>query len=227
MNKSKKKEDNIDLEKQEKIEKLINANPCPICRSRKMLICLCRSGGGGGSDESSNPNTTEVLSNQEGVSLVSILENSKVWKESKENDLEFNSAVTTDLFSVAIDISSLKLTFKGLKSLSYEDKQKLNEFYKRIEQELNDFKDELAKHGIKSDISFINDGDTLTITLPNKEQFDIFVVRLMNAGLIPKNESYTQSMFNTAMTSTKSTPYQSPNPFDISRGPLPPGEKVD
>lgn len=214
--------------RQQKIDSLIERNPCPLCRSRKMPLCLCRggSGGGGGSDSSekdaSQSDNAQLSGNYR--SLTSLFLNSDIWKESPEHDLVYKLAPPFGLFSIAIDVGGLKLTFEGSKSLNYEDRQKFDAFYARIKAEFNSFKQALLDLGIKTDANMSHKGDTLIITIPDSNQFGVFIERLMNVGLLPKHASQLasiQKMIDNHPDTSHPSSYKTPNPFDISKGPRP------
>lgn len=210
-------------------------NPCGMCRAAGLPICKGHGGGGGGGasggDEAKDENATKdnaptpknVPSNVEVKTLSSYLEDSKVWNSDDDFLYDFNN----NLAVFSIELNSVKglIHFQGNEFLSDDDKKDLNELYDRIEDELKMFADEVNAQNI----GFSRDGNNLKISIPEPKLYDQFVTRLLNKNLIPDNNynadivKHANQVIEQKLNANEKadSSYQSPNPFDISKGPTP------
>lgn len=211
--------------------KAVKNNPCGICRALGLPVCKGHgggSGGGGGDASKSADDTLDTTSNIiDHDSLEKALSNSPLWDESYNIDDLYTFDTPHSLFSIKLDLGSGTLVFSARDNLSKEEQQALKTFFDAVENELNEFKNELKAQGFDTDaIQCHREKNSLSIKLPTPKYYDAFIQRLMDKNLLvtqvshelneipsipsdaPKTQRETQQASSTA-----------PNPFDISKGP--------
>lgn len=208
-----------------------NKNPCSICRSMGLSGCKGHGGGGGGGDDATE--SDDIAENQEAITfenqpiaaqilvLSSFLEKSMNWREEKGNDFlysfdEFNSEAS--LSSIQLDLANVRLVLIPKEQLNTESKKDLNFLLKQIKAQANQFEG----------ISIIENDDVLEFKCSSTQSFDAFIEHLMNQNLIPVDNDFMQTNLDVSnqVSATPDEPGSSwaPNPFDISKGPMPPKE---
>lgn len=218
--------------KRDERSKALDSNPCGMCRAAGSPVCKGH-GGSEAKDENapkdSSPAPKNVPSNVEAKALSSYFEDSAVWNSKDDFLYNFNNDLA--VFSIELDSAKGLIHFQGNEFLSANDEKDLNELYERIEDELKKFTDEVNAQNISSS----REGNNLKINIPDPKLYDQFVTRLLNKNLIPDN-NYNADLVKHVnqvveqkvdVNETADSSYQSPNPFDISKGPKGPTTSDD
>ncbi|STX49987.1 Uncharacterised protein [Legionella busanensis] len=228
--------------------KAIENNPCNMCRVLGLSSCQGHGGGGGGGgsgneDKLSGRDPGDLYENEsplslnlkpsliEGMLLSSFLEASEIWHESLEEDLLYLYKNDLALVFLSLNLSQGLITFQENKLLDTDEQKDLATLYDAINNEFKQFRKELSDQNIKLNATLIRVDNKLSISFrgDSSKYYDAFVTRLMDKNLIPTKKveldlaqtAQKQEVF--LPQDSKADAYKSPNPFDISRGPRPPG----
>ncbi|WP_131781994.1 hypothetical protein [Legionella gresilensis] len=219
---------------------------CSMCKALGRTFCQGHGGGGGGSSDKGKlsvrdpgdlyenegtPSLNLKPSPIEGMLLSSFLEASEVWHESPEEDLLYGYNNDLALIFLSLNLSQGLITFKENKLLDIDEQKDLATLYDAINNEFKQFKKELSDQNIKLNATLIRVDNKLSISFrgDSSKYYDAFVTRLMDKNLIPAKKvelelaqtAQKQGVF--LASDNKADDYKSPTPFDISRGPRPPG----
>jgi len=216
-------------DKNDPIKESIDNNVCGTCRANGLPPPCQGHGGGGGGGSSGGGNedrkertdmyTQTNSSRQIDIAFSYLLQNVN-WTQESILDRALVFTKPDALLTLKIDGENGVLIFRGNLGLSKDLEKILHEFYKKI---INEF-DEFKKENRMTDKNFVavNSGNTLTLMMPNKKLYDLFVERLIAKNLIatPANLTSAQDFQPKREDATKDS-RSYPNPFDISKGPRP------
>lgn len=183
---------------------------CPTCGKSKIKAprCSCSGGGGGGgggssdgsdkgSSNESGPDTNtstqafkplpETGPRKDWATAISLRE-----EKSPPSSEEIFDQLWQDGRLFINDTEDGTLVFKvDLALLSPEEQKAVHEQFSKIETEFNDFEDELINEKISVEgftLEKVSNGTTLTLTIhiPNEQQFEAFLQRLGEKRLLPE-----------------------------------------
>jgi hypothetical protein len=223
-------------EKKDPIKTAVENNACGSCRAMG-LPPPCRGHGGGGSDGEDEKKetmiTTSTLTNDVTKSHriddpLSYLVKSANWKNITVLDKTLVFTKMDALLSIKIDNENGVLIFRGHRELTKDQEKILKQFFKTISYEFDVFK---KQNGIRDNffVATLNIDNTLTVNIPDKKLFDLFIKQLIAKNLIatPDNLMPAQSVEQKKEGSERKENRPYPNPFDISKGPKPTGWKKE
>lgn len=215
-------------------DELIKMNPCGICRGKKLKSCKCKGGGGDDDDDDENDDDLEqedelTLQNQPSseviLALDTFLEESADWQNTDDNKFEFN-AFSDDNFlqSIELDLGKciLKIQLKPVEELDSDQMKESTAYMKAI-------KAFILQQAEGADLNIqIKNGSLEISGFRNMEQFDSLMAKLLSNNFLPQS-AQDQTLSFKLESQVQDEPVQqkswAPNPFDISRGPTPPGEQ--
>lgn len=211
----------------------IKMNPCGICRGKKLKSCKCKGGGGGGDAEENDDELEQedelTLQNQpsaeEILALDAFLEESADWQNTDDNRFEFN-AFSDDNFlqSIELDLGKciLKIQLKPREDLDSAQVKESAAYMNAIKAFIQQ---QAEGDGLKIQIK---NGSLEISGFRNMEQFDSLMTKLLANNYLPQS-AQDQTLAAKLESQVQDEPAQqkswAPNPFDISRGPTPPGEQ--
>lgn len=206
-----------------KLLEMVKSNPCGVCRALGMP--KCRGGHGGGSEDRNEDEDNNELMEADKPSLELILNKSNGWKESPDEDLQYQFSNSFSLLSMRLDLTKGKLTCSGKESLTKDEQEELDALYEAIRELFEQFQKELAADGKVLNATFQMQANQLTIQIQPPQYFDAFIAQLMTNNLLPT----TQVKAPLTAVKDKAVPekdeeqtvsgYKSPSPFDIASGP--------
>jgi len=181
---------------QETNEKLIAANPCPKCRSMKLIQCACPPGKGSGKDGGSGSSVSSQSHPEDLANLLEKLAGLYTIEHQLDEDIDYG------VFTL----------LNADERLNPEAEEFLLEYIKRIEAEFALFKQKLADEGV--DISqYTLDSKqplSLVISIPSLKHYKQFIeqlekARLLEVGGKPVHDS-TANLLVDSQSSTFMTP---------------------
>ena len=213
-------------ERKDERTKLLEANPCGICRASGLPTCKGHGGrgGSGGSSDSTEEMLAETITTLTltPISLEEQLTRSAVWDKPDELELTFVLNGQDTLFTMKIDMENNQLIFECDKNLSKEQQADIRAYFEAIMKELTVFKTELIKQGVSVEhITAISNENTLRIRFPSAEHYDAFVQRLIDKNMIPMHpRPEPQKREDDPRVEEQASRYATPTPCDMN-GPKP------
>jgi hypothetical protein len=176
-------------------KKVVNNNPCGICRAMGMPVCKGHGGGSGGGSSDSNgakqqaesqPSSGSIPLNSpmlkpKNDALFNSLGHNPLWIQVDEFIFQYKSPY--GLLSMTLNMENNTLTCQGRDDLTQKEQYALDAHFKAIEHELNTFKKEFSKtHPMQASMSRI--GNQMTIQISDPKCFDAFIQRLADKNLL-------------------------------------------
>lgn len=200
LNKSKSQEESDDP-----LLKLINKNPCGICRANRLPICKGhgKSGGGGGGLDSGSGSTETKSEHPLSLNDTGLVINQPPRHELRPDGQPVEQSVTSgfavhtpEVFDVE-DMAHLYLIHNnseyGILTIRLQpaaaEESKTQDFLHALKMEFNQFKNRLEKQGINVD-SFIaiSKHNELVIRISSPKYYDAFIQQLVNKKVLAKEQ---------------------------------------
>jgi|GEM_PF-3419863 len=163
----------------------IDNNPCGICRANGLAICK----GHGGSSDSSDGDP--AITDKSGASdktipkmLHTSFQENPLWLPDAE-EFVFEWHNEESIMSIKADIGTGSVIISGIDGVSDSHEKAQAELLTAIENEFNQFIEELAGAGVSVDgMRATHIGNELKIIIPNKTCYDAFMQRLIDKNLL-------------------------------------------
>ena len=208
----------------------LNNNPCAMCRAVGQPVCKGHGGGGGGGSggdggASEAFDNVEVSATDASLSLGDAFLESALWAGQDEDDV-YTYDMAYAVLSITLNMGLGSLIFSKDDDLSKEEQAELELLFDAIEQELKEFKAELANKGIDTQAIYCSRSPgSLVIKVPTPTYYDAFIHRLMDKNLLitqssqKKDEPDVVASQDNQEEDIQKKRSTAPNPFDISKGP--------